>query len=136
MSKYRPGKLYGFGVSLKEKGFYETIEQMLSDSVFLSWIKERDVNEIEVQYIRQGFLGEKFCYPSLEDAIDDNEIIPFGKFKGKRLTEVPEKYIHWLFQKDWLPKFPSLYLAVKNHIDKMNEGAASMEDIKQILKPL
>jgi uncharacterized protein (DUF3820 family) len=28
--------------------------------------------------------------------------MPFGKHKGKELTEIPKKYLQWLRQQDWL----------------------------------
>lgn len=28
--------------------------------------------------------------------------MPFGKHKGKELTEIPKGYLHWLRSQDWL----------------------------------
>lgn len=30
--------------------------------------------------------------------MDDNDLMPFGKHKGKKLMDVPDDYLIWLYQ--------------------------------------
>jgi uncharacterized protein (DUF3820 family) len=39
----------------------------------------------------------------------DPTIIPFGKHKDEKISDVPVKYLEWLQQQDWMDdKFPEL----------------------------
>jgi len=36
--------------------------------------------------------------------------MPFGKYQGMRLSEVPKSYLEWLVLQEWCkPKFPKLF---------------------------
>ncbi len=30
--------------------------------------------------------------------MSDNDVMPFGKYKGERLSDVPDSYLLWLYQ--------------------------------------
>jgi uncharacterized protein (DUF3820 family) len=32
-----------------------------------------------------------------EEALTDDSVMPFGKYKGKRLSEIPATYLHWFY---------------------------------------
>ena len=32
--------------------------------------------------------------------------MPFGKYKGKPMRDVPATYLDWLYDQPWLPKWP------------------------------
>lgn len=36
--------------------------------------------------------------------------MPFGKYKGTPIKDVPEEYLDWLAEQDWLVKWPKLHL--------------------------
>ena len=38
----------------------------------------------------------------------DDDRMPFGKHKGKRLGEVPDEYLRWFLQQDWCDQYPDL----------------------------
>ena len=44
-----------------------------------------------------------------------NYIMPFGKYKGKALKDIPFNYLRWLDQQDFAPKPVKVY--VKKHKD-------------------
>lgn len=33
---------------------------------------------------------------------DDNTLMPFGKYKGQKLANVPSEYLLYIFDQDWL----------------------------------
>ena len=44
-------------------------------------------------------LAERY-YPNeavMQQEIDDNSIMPFGKFKGKKMVNIPAHYFLWLY---------------------------------------
>ena len=44
----------------------------------------------------------------------DATIMPFGTHIGKKLRDVPDDYLFWLWDQNWLErKYPGLYLYVK-----------------------
>ena len=53
---------------------------------------------------------------------DGESVIPFGRFKGHRIGEVPDSYLIWLSESDWFEKkFPDLQ-------ERVNEELAFRED--------
>lgn len=44
--------------------------------------------------------------------MDDNSIIPFGKFKGEKLANVPESYLIWLYNEG------KCFGALRNYIEE------------------
>jgi len=33
--------------------------------------------------------------------MDDNSLMPYGKFKGTKMANVPPDYLLWCYQQDW-----------------------------------
>ena len=49
--------------------------------------------------------------------------MPFGKYKGTRLSDVPYSYLSWLVGQDWLPQqHPNLSEHVEAVYNGINEG--------------
>ena len=40
--------------------------------------------------------------------LNDDDLMPFGKYQGKRLGEVPDSYWLWFLGQDWCDKYPDL----------------------------
>ena len=40
--------------------------------------------------------------------LHDDSPMPFGKWKGTRLGEVPDAYFRWFLQQDWCDQHPDL----------------------------
>ena len=38
----------------------------------------------------------------------DDTIMPFGKYKGERLGNVPDHYLRWFAGQDWCDEWPDL----------------------------
>lgn len=38
--------------------------------------------------------------------LKDTDQFPFGKHKGRRMKDVPAKYLDWLSEQDWLSSWP------------------------------
>lgn len=41
-------------------------------------------------------------------ALHDDSLMPFGKWKGTRLGEVPDHYWRWFLQQEWSGEWPDL----------------------------
>ena len=40
----------------------------------------------------------------------DDSIMPFGKFRGKKMHQLEDDYLYWLFNEPWLSSsFPAIY---------------------------
>ena len=48
--------------------------------------------------------------------LTDDSIMPFGKYKGQKLGEVPDSYLRWFLGQDWCDQWPEL-LEYANLID-------------------
>lgn len=40
--------------------------------------------------------------------LNDDHKMPFGKWKGTRLGEVPDHYWRWFLDQEWAEKYPDL----------------------------
>ncbi len=40
--------------------------------------------------------------------MNDDSLMPFGKYKGQRLGDVPDDYWRWFLDQDWCDKWPAL----------------------------
>ena len=38
--------------------------------------------------------------------MNDNDLMPFGKYKDRLLSKVPEQYFRWLVKQEWLEHWP------------------------------
>lgn len=44
----------------------------------------------------------------MNQRLHDDDRMPFGKYKGQRLGEVPDDYWLWFLQQEWSHKWPDL----------------------------
>jgi hypothetical protein len=54
--------------------------------------------------------------------MDDDDPMPFGKYKGEPIGEVPAEYLDWLHGQEWLASWPR----VKKYIES-NRKLLDME---------
>jgi hypothetical protein len=47
---------------------------------------------------------------------DEDTRMPWGKHKGERLGDIPDKYFRWLSEQDWIDKWEGL----SNYIDDLD----------------
>jgi hypothetical protein len=60
--------------------------------------------------------------------------MPFGKHKGKELTEIPKGYLRWLRNQDWVGAW--LVDGVDEVLEGQQRSEPSREElIEQIVKP-
>jgi uncharacterized protein (DUF3820 family) len=56
--------------------------------------------------------------PTTVQKWQDDTVMPFGEHEGKRLAEVPDDYLFWLWDQTWVKaKFPGLYLYVEAFVE-------------------
>lgn len=53
--------------------------------------------------------------------MNDNSLMPFGKYKGTKLCNVPASYLMWLLIQD-LKHWPDLKKYIEENIDLLQEG--------------
>lgn len=47
--------------------------------------------------------------PAFKSILDEDDRLSFGKHQGERLGDVPEKYLAWLREQEWVgERFPAL----------------------------
>ena len=51
----------------------------------------------------------------ISNKIEDTDIMPFGEHKGKKMANVPAKYLIWLYEQSWLDKRYKDY--IKDNMD-------------------
>ena len=66
------------------------------------------------------------------DELNDRSPMPFGKYKGKPMEEVPDGYLLWLLEQEWLEeKYPSVNQYIKDvqkYLDNDNSRPSWGED--------
>ena len=59
-----------------------------------------------------------------EVKLTDESTMPFGKHKGDKLKDVPNKYLMWLWEQDWLKeKYLGLYLYIEDNFDAIDRDS-------------
>lgn len=124
-SIYPPGKLYGMGQLAREKG------QPLEGDGWVAWVRESNIDALELQYIMDGYEDKPF------ELHHRKKLIPFAPFKGKPLSEMTEKYLRYLLEKDWLDNWAPLRLNIEHHLREREANKKENEDIlKETLNQL
>jgi uncharacterized protein (DUF3820 family) len=55
--------------------------------------------------------------------VNDDYLIPFGKYRGKRIGDVPADYLIWFIEQEWSNKWPDLEAYVlKNEKQLLKEA--------------
>jgi len=49
--------------------------------------------------------------------LTDDDPMPIGKHKGKRLGDVPDSYWAWFLDQDWCDKYPKLVEYANTGVD-------------------
>ena len=44
-----------------------------------------------------------------------NNLMPFGKYKGRDMDNIPADYLDWLIGQDWIGKFPDVVQYITEH---------------------
>lgn len=53
--------------------------------------------------------------------MDDESLMPFGKYKGLRLGDVPDDYLLWFLKQDFCDKYPDLVVYANQIMDDNDE---------------
>lgn len=53
------------------------------------------------------------------EKITDNSLMPYGKYKGKKMANLPASYLLWMYRKDKL--FKALEVYVEENMDALEK---------------
>jgi len=136
MNDWSDEKCYDFGQRIKSE-----FKGKWSDFLkYHRWIEFKGKNYLtdrQVHYVRRGFSNQPFVdhtHDWKRGHEYDDEIMPFGKFKGQTFVSLPYWYIEFLHT--WKPvyKWPLIAEYVQAVIKNRDEQKLSKEEIKQLLK--
>lgn len=52
-----------------------------------------------------------------------DDVMPFGKYKGKKLDEVPDNYLDWLAGQDWVKdRWPVVWSYIMDNLKDIHQG--------------
>ena len=72
----------------------------------------------------------------IESPLQDNDLMPFGKFKGKQMSDVSGRYLMWLLEQDWLKeRYPSVYAYIMNNIEAVEIDAEEEARDEKLIYP-
>lgn len=57
----------------------------------------------------------------LAEPLTDKSLMPFGKYKGKTLEQVPASYLLWFDEQEWSWKHPKLEAYVSKNRDLLED---------------
>lgn len=46
----------------------------------------------------------------------DRDLMPFGKYKGEMMVDVPAKYLDWLRDQQWIKDWPDVETYIENNL--------------------
>lgn len=55
----------------------------------------------------------------LKTPLNDDSLMPFGKYKGKVMSDVPASYLHWYWTHDPANRFTPVGLYIKDNLDAL-----------------
>jgi hypothetical protein len=101
----KPTNLYDFGKLIESKKKYKNwieVREALKET-----IEKFSLTETDIYFIELGFNG---------DNISGSEpLMPFGQHKNNPLDKVPQKYLKWCAQQEWISDWPILYQYLKEN---------------------
>lgn len=53
----------------------------------------------------------------MSDVFNDESLMPFGKYKGQKMANVPAKYLLWLSDQEWIKKYPKVFDYIEDNAD-------------------
>lgn len=71
---------------------------------------------VVVQWIECLDRNNRCIVPKIQK-FDDNSIMPFGKYKGVAMANVPASYLLWLYDQDCRTQSTQVYEYIKEHYD-------------------
>ena len=79
----------------------DTVRQLMQDNPeYCQYLMSQDWFKTEYKE-----LYDIFVYNGMNEEI----IMPFGKYKGTPITEVPERYLNYIGKQDWIQDWPLVY---------------------------
>ncbi len=48
-------------------------------------------------------------------ALTDNDLMPFGKYKGEKMQDVPAEYLDWFIGQNWADKWPAVVAYIEEN---------------------
>lgn len=133
------GKCWNFGKMVRSE-VTGTWKEMWANPHWIEFRGKHMLTDAQIYYIKRGFMGKPMEDTSVADQPNnpnkdplDDEIFPFGTHKGKKFAELPNRYITWLIEQEWIEKWPMVHLYAKRRSDLIKENTPTKEEIKQLL---
>ena len=79
---------------------------------YLRWAYEQ--HWIDTQPALKKYIKEKIINANLKD----KSLMPFGQYRGIALEEIPVHYLLWLYQQDWIDKYPSVKGYITDNLEQ------------------
>ena len=131
-NSYSYGKCWNFGKAVKADRNVPW-KEFITHADWIAFKRKNNITDNQIYYIKRGYLGLSFKEETSSNLGD--EIIPFGKFKGSRLSELSDNYILFLHKQEWLQKWPTVFLYVKQREQEINKDTdLDKDEIRNLLK--
>lgn len=132
MNAFSYGKCWNFGKMLKDHVKDSTWENTTSTDDWKEFVAKHSLTEQQLFYVKRGFDG--LAFEESQSTTLDDEIFPFGAFKGKHFRELSPKYLLWLSLQEWLEKWPTVALYVKQWKQEQEKNTMSKDEIREALQ--
>lgn len=132
MNAFGYGKCWSFGKMVKEK--FPEYTELLHIPHFMEWKKLHAITDNQLFYIRRGFMGRPFEDDTESADPLDNQLFPFGTYKGQPFKSLAPKYLLWLAKQEWLNQWPDVALYVKRWKSEQEATQLSKEEIADALR--
>ena len=57
-----------------------------------------------------------------------NFIMPWGKYKGEEMSEIPDSYLRWCLEQDWIDKWPKVINAMQDELAYRDANNIEIEE--------
>ena len=137
MNSFSYGKCWNFGIMAKAEYNLPWLD-FVKTKAWIDFKQRREITDNQIFYIKKGYLGKPFAAePEFADKEHpnamDEEIFPFGAYKGSKFGTLSNKYVLWLSEQSWLDKWPQVAVYVKRRIQTIHDSTLSKDEVKRLL---
>lgn len=126
---YSYGKCYNAGKIFKRDRPDISWMRLVTCEEFKQLRIEKGLTDKQVRYIKLGYTGKPF-----EEEDEQEDLMPFGKYKGQPMSSLSPKYLRWLLEQNWISQWPSVNLYAKRKIEEQDSNKVSKEEVAKIFE--
>ena len=63
-----------------------------------------------------------------DEPLTDRSQMPFGKYRGRNMANVPSHYLLWIYEQEWIEKWPNVMQYIEDNSDVLEMESKNPRD--------